>query len=395
MMRYLLTAICLAPASVYAWEFTSPITISELDNGVHHLQTATARALAVSKDAVAIVWEDNHDGKPAIYFSIKPFTVQTFTPPRKLSTETAAFEPAIASDGKRFVVMWESAAQVHGSICDLHGCTGSTQLSDKLTRQVSLTQDANGKLYFAWATKLTSVYQLQAGEVTIENNALVIHQPINVTPTPKQPQSYPSISVLPQGWTVAFEDRERGHTVLMTTFKPAGKTFLPAQVLNDIPPPRNTQFGAGTGAMRPQLTDDGKSNVTVVWLDKRDFQGGYDVYAAVSKDAGKTFGHDEKVQDPLGEEQPQWQANIAMSRDGKIFSTWADPRDGTMDIWYSTRHASGWSDDEPIPGANNKGVQNNPSLVFDAAGRLHIAYVDIQTNDGKKMYRIRYLTAME
>jgi hypothetical protein len=258
---------------------------------------------------------------------------------------------------------------------------------------VSLTQDASGKLYLVWAARLKQVYQLQTGEVRMTNNTLALHNMINVTATPKQPQSYPSISVLPQGWTVAFEDREEGHTRLMTAFRPAGKVFLPPQLLNDYTPTPNPRYGAGTGAMRAQLTDDSQSNVAVVWLDKRDFEGGYDVYAAISHDAGKTFGADEKVQDSLGDNQPQWHANIAMSRQGNLFSAWSDPRDGTLDIWYSTRDADGWSDDEKPAHAIESGEQTHPALAFYANGTLHIAYVDIQTADGNRISRIRYLSA--
>lgn len=393
MMRSILAAICLAPVSVFAWQFSTPITVSELNNGVHHMQTATARALAVSNNAVALVWEDNHAGKPAVYFALKTFAQENFTPARKLSADIAAFEPTIASDGKNFVVMWESATHVYGSVCSQQSCSAAKQLSISPARHASLTRDSKGRLYFAWTSRLKTVYQLQAGEVLIANNAPEIHNVINVTATPKQYQSYPSISVLPQGWCVAFEDRDQGHTVLMTAFKPAGKAFLPPQVLNDFTPPPNTRYGAGTGAMRAQLTDDGKSQVVAVWLDKRDFEGGYDVYAALSQDSGKSFGNDEKVQDPLGDNQPQWHANIAMSTTGKLFSAWSDPRDGTLDIWYSTRNTEGWSDDELPPNTNETGEQTNPALAFDADETLHIAFVDTQIVNGKKISRIRYLTA--
>ncbi len=392
MMRYVVAVLCLAPTAVLASQFSTPITVSELDNGVH-LQTATARALAVSNDAVALVWEDNHSGKPAVYFAVKTFTQENFSPARKLSADTAAFEPTIASDGNNFVVMWESATHVYGSVCSQQSCAAAKQLSISPARQVSLTQASKGQVYLTWASKLKNVYQLQAGEVTITKNTLEIHNLLNVTATPKQPQSYPSLSVLPQGWTIAFEDREQGHTRLMTTFRPTGKQFLPPQLLNDLPATSTSRFGAGTGAMRAQLTDDGKTQVVAVWLDKRDFEGGYDVYAAMSNDAGKTFGADEKVQDPLGDNQPQWHANIAMSKTGKLFSAWSDPRDGTLDIWYSTRGTDGWSEDEPIPKTNETGDQTHPALAFDARETLHIAFVDTQVANGKKISRILYLTA--
>jgi hypothetical protein len=310
-----------------------------------------------------------------------------------LSTDKPAFEPSVASDGKQFVVMWESDSHIHGTVCDLQSCSATKKLSTTPARQVSLTRDSTGKLYLVWAARVKTVYQLQTGEVLLTKNGLAIQKLTNVTSTPQQPQSYPSLSVLPQGWTVAFEDREAGHTRLMTTFRPTGKPFLPTQGLNDFTPPPNARYGAGTGAMRAQVTDDGKSNVAVVWLDKRDFEGGYDVYAALSTDSGKQFGKNEKAQDSLGDNQPQWHANIAMSKQGDLFAAWSDPRDGTLDIWYSIRTTTGWSDDEPLPKTNESGDQTHPALAFDSRNRLHIAYVDSQMVDGHKTSRIRYLTA--
>jgi hypothetical protein len=138
------------------------------------------------------------------------------------------------------------------------------------------------------------------------------------------------------------------------------------------------------------LVLDGRGDrIASAWMDKRDFQGGYDIYAALSADGGQDFGPNELVQDPFGENQPQWHPAIAVGPQGRVVAVWDDPRDGSPDLWLSWRDVDAWSDDLAVPGAHGPGAQEHPAIAIDAEGRLHLAWVD-RSEEGS---RVRYLSA--
>lgn len=130
-----------------------------------------------------------------------------------------------------------------------------------------------------------------------------------------------------------------------------------------------------------------------MWADKRNFRSGYDIFAAVHPGGSAGFGADEKVQDSFADLIAQWHPEIAAGRIGTrllVVAVWEDDREGTQDIWLSLRIEEQWSDDMEIPGASGQGVQVEPAVAFDAAGRLHLAWVEKEHIDGPS--RIRYLS---
>ena len=213
-------------------------------------------------------------------------------------------------------------------------------------------------------------------------------QTVDAAP-PKQDQLYPSIALTRKGITIGWEDRRYGHTRLFTAFAGYGKGFAPLRQLNYIKPWPGRVFGKGTGSMRVVLASDGRLDAVACWLDKRNFAEGYDIYAAFSRDGSNSFGQNKKVEDMLGANQAQWHAVSAMDRHGHAVVAWDDQRDGSPDIWMSWYTGSAWSDNDNPRGASGSGSQSHPSMVFDAAGRLHLVFLD--RAQGKTA--IRYLVA--
>ena len=77
-----------------------------------------------------------------------------------------------------------------------------------------------------------------------------------------------------------------------------------------------------------------------------------------------------------------------MSRQGDVVAAWDDTRDGSPDIWYSTRQGNGWSDDEIWPAGAGDGAQTVPVLLFEGK-TLHAAWLD-RIEQGSA---IRYISA--
>jgi hypothetical protein len=68
--------------------------------------------------------------------------------------------------------------------------------------------------------------------------------------------------------------------------------------------------------------------IAAVWLDKRDFLSGYDVYAALTEPGSLRFAKDAKAQDSFGDAIAQWHAAVAGNARGELVIAWDDDRDG-------------------------------------------------------------------
>lgn len=391
--RVVMTLLLCAPGMAAAWQYSQPISISETrqPHTFYHLESSGNRSIAISKSEIAVVWEDNRSGKPEIYLAIKSAADAQFSQAVRINETTPAYEPVLAAIGEgKFVVVWEAADQLWTRVVSAQQMGAIQPLAQHPARQATLTTAADGQLWLAWAGKTATHYQIMVAAAKPSGDQLQLAGAKAVEKeTAKADQLYPTLVVNQSGVTVGWEDRRFGHTRLYTAFARTGKWFAQPQQINYVKPWSTREFGKGTGAMRVVLASDGAARTFACWLDKRDFSGGYDVYAAMRKAGDAKFGDNEKVQDLLGENQAQWHAVSAMDQQGHAVVAWDDQRDGTADIWFSWRKSGGWSDDETPAGANGEGSQSHPAMVFDDAGRLHLVFVD----RGEAYSAIRYLVA--
>ena len=136
--------------------------------------------------------------------------------------------------------------------------------------------------------------------------------------------------------------------------------------------------------MRPVLAAYGDA-LMAVWLDKRDFLSGYDVYGAISLDQGVQFGANVKVQDSFGDSIAQWHPALAGNRRGDLAIAWDDDRDGSSDIWLTWPQDKGYA--ENAAPAAGPAAQTDPVLALDEAGNLHLAWLE---KDGAGNIRLMY-----
>lgn len=159
-----------------------------------------------------------------------------------------------------------------------------------------------------------------------------------------------------------------------------------------MPQVRTIDLGAGMGSMRPGLAVCGPACLVAVWLDKRDFLSGYDVYAAFSQDGGRSFGKNLKVQDSFGDNMAQWHPAVAASRDGRVVVAWDDERDGSADVWLSDWNGQAFGDDVALPAASGPGAQSDPVILLDDSGALHAAWLEKSESGGT---RLKYARGVE
>jgi hypothetical protein len=384
----LLLAVLAWPAHA-AWTWDEALTVNSVQGAAifPHIESANRQGVAVSGNTVGVVWEDNRDGSPQCYLATKPAAAAAVQPEVKLST-SECYEPVVLALGAgRFVAAWEEAGKVHAQV--LPGGK-RLQLAKAEAAQVTLALRGDA-LYAAWAEQAGRFRRIVVATLALKGDTLSVKsaQPVEAA-MPADEQGWPALAVAGDGSvTVVWEDRRHRHTVPMTSHSRDGKSFAPPARLTDRKSGSVDGLGAGTGAMRPTLTAWGEQGIAAVWLDKRDFLSGYDVFAAF--DSGtRRFGKNIRVQDNFGDNMAQWHALVVGDASGKLVALWDDARDGTPDVWLSEWAGEAFGDDLAVPAAAGPGGQSDPVATLDAAGALHVVWLDRDEAAGT---RIRYARA--
>jgi hypothetical protein len=379
-----------APAWAAPWTFDPPQTVSEPRAGVfHHLDPAGRRGIAVSAGIVAIVWEDNRGGNPGAYVAFRKPSAPGFRM-QKLSSGGEAYEVVVAAlPNGRFIFGWEENGSVQVRTGTAERLDSTFVLSRDEANQITLDADAH-VVHAAWSERTDRHASIRYARFKPNDLGKPIAT-VAVSPPPAEDQLYPSLAILPDRVWVAWEDRSQGHTRILAAVSKDGRSFAPAQRINRMRSSgrRQVDYGRGPGATRVALTAIDGQRAAAVWLDKRDFQGGYDVFTALTDDAGAEFGVVEPVQDEFGANIGQWHAGIASHPNGTLVCVWDDDRDGSPDIQLSWRSATGWSPNLSVPGANGPGQETSPVITLDPEGDLHMAWVERERSDGPT--RVRYL----
>jgi len=385
-----LLLVVLAWPAQAAWEWSAPLTVNSVQGAAiyPHIESANRQGVAVSGDTVGVVWEDNRDGSPQCYLAMKPAAAAAFQPEIRLS-RADCFEPVVLALGDgRFVAAWEEAGTVHARV--LPGGP-ALQLTKAEAAQVTLAMRGDA-LYAAWAEQAGRFRRIVVARLALKADALGVKaaHPVEAR-APSDEQGWPALAVAGDGSvSVAWEDRRSRHTVPMVSHSRDGERFAPPVRLTDIKSGSAPGgLGAGTGAMRPTLAAWGAKGVAAVWLDKRDFLSGYDVFAAF--DAGtRRFGKNVRVQDSFGDNMAQWHALVVGDGGGRLVALWDDARDGTPDVWLSDWDGEAFGDDVAVPAAHGPGAQSDPVAMLDAAGFLHVVWLDGDETTGT---RVRYARA--
>lgn len=371
------------------WQFSNPIIVADsAENVFYHIDASSRRAIAVSDKMIAIVWEDNRSGTPHIYAAVKTNSAKSFQQPIKISKKGPAYEPGITAlnDG-RFIIGWEADDHLWLRVLTNNTLGEARKLTKNFSRQIALHASPGNKLVAVWAEKREKAYQIHFAQLEVKNQVVSAVKPVLVDNTKVDAdQLYPSVYQSGTGTVVGWEDRRHGNTRIFTAYTSNNEQFTPHRLLNDFRPSRIPRFGQGTGAMRISMDGNGQSLVLASWLDKRDFEGGYDVYAALSEDGGKNFAKDELAQDMFGENTPQWHNTAAVSNDGKLVIAWDDTRDGLSNVYMSERINGVWSADVNLTDSDEIN-EAHPVICFDDKGSLHIAYIERHQAGSRIMYR--------
>lgn len=385
----LLLAVLAWPAHA-AWEWGAPLTVNSVQGAAifPHIESANRQGVAVSGDTVGVVWEDNRSGSPQCYMALKLASAAQFQPEIQLS-KNECYEPVILALGAgRFVAAWEEAGAIQARV--LPGGT-PLQLSKAGAAQATLGGRGDA-VYAAWAEQAGRFKRIVVAALATRGDTLSVQsvQPIEAA-QPVDEQGWPALAVTGDGSVaVAWEDRRYRHTVPMVSHSSDGRSFAAPARLTDRRSGSVDGLGAGTGAMRPTLAPWGERGVVAVWLDKRDFLSGYDVFAAFDPGT-RRFGKNIRVQDSFGDNMAQWHARVVGDASGRVVALWDDARDGTPDVWLSEWDGEAFGDDLAVPAAHGPGAHSDPVAALDAGGALHAVWLERDEAAGT---RVRYARAV-
>ncbi|WP_018233585.1 hypothetical protein [Thioalkalivibrio thiocyanodenitrificans] len=393
---WLMAAAVLAAPLQAQWQFGEPRWPGgEPRAGIFHQLDGTARRhVAVDEGHAAVVWSDNRDGGYQVRAAFRPLSDGgAFGDVETLSEGDEAYHPVVVALGDgRFGFAWEQDERVWMRIAGPGGAGPAVRVDEAESTQPALGAHPEHGVVAAWTRRENGVLRVVSAPVAVDADAVVrIGEAAPVDPEPAaRDQIYPTVAVTHAGVVVAWEDRREGHTRLHYVFRAHDGDFGSLQDLNDRREgPRSQIYGAGSGVTRVALAARG-DRVAAVWMDKRDYQSGYDVFSALSDDGGRSFGANEMVQDLFGAEIPQWHPAIAVDPDGLPVALWDDPREDTPDVWMSWRASGGWSDDVEVAPAYGPGAHTRPAAAFGPDGRLHIVWTS-RTEDG--LSRLGYVEA--
>ena len=363
------------------WIFDGKISVSGAaeDAVYHHLDGSGRKHIAVSRQSLAVVWEDNRSHSPQIYVALKSQTQGTFTKALQVSSGNEAYEPSIdALDDDRFALAFEQDTTVYARILTAEGLGEPTRLSQKAAGHVSITSD-DGRLFASWREQDGDRWFVKVATLDIhKDNRLIIESLQSIeTGGLETPVLFPAIAVNTAGLCVAWEDRRAGHTRLLVSHaRTAGNPFSAPQSLNEFFSNRN-EYDKGNGVTRVSLASFGEDEILAAWMDKRRGGNGYGIFAALASNAGEIFGPNEKVHGEEGDNQPHYNPSTAGNQSGDFVIAWDDFRRADSDIWISAYNADlEWSDDHTPSVASGSGEQSHPSIALDEQGNLHLLWIE-------------------
>jgi len=391
-MRFRFAGLCLALAIFQAqsserWIFDSRIAVTAPPVGAvyHHLEGSGRKHIAVTRESVAVVWEDNRSQASQIYVTLKSLTQETFPTALPASSGSEAYEPTIdAISGNRFVLAFEQDASVFARILTAEGLAEPTRLSRAAASHVSIAS-FDDRVFASWREQDDGGWFVKIAALRVGNaNQLIVESLQSVESIGLEtPVLFPAIAVNSAGLCVAWEDRRAGHTRLLVSHaEDAGKPFTKPQSLNEFFSNRN-QYDRGSGVTRVSLASFAQDEILAAWMDKRRGGKGYGIFAALGADAGESFGPNEKVHSEEGDTQPHYNPATAGNQAGDFVITWDDFRHGDSDIWISAYNPDlEWSQDYAPPVASGSGEQSHPSIALDEQHNLHLLWIERSQLDG-------------
>lgn len=376
MIKLFISLLCFS-TSVLAFEFEEIVSFTLSDKqGVgifHHLETGGRESIAINDEVVGVVWEDNSNGKNAVYFV--SIGNKNPDPSKPIMLSSIGYLPVISSLESGFIVAWENDVSSKIIYIDNNGAIlDSLNLGDNQERQISLDMSNTG-LLAAWIAGGYRASNLVTANIKLIDNKLSITDKRGVDsdslPIGKE---YPTILFIDKDkHIVSWQDRRTKTNVLRYSLFNNEKYTNQKRINATVQ--KSKFFGQGSSAVRGTLAKVEDNNILAVWMDKRSEKSGYEVFSSLSENNGARFSGNIKVQDTFGNEIPQWNASI-VNNENHSFVIWNDGREDDQDIYYSYKVDNDWSEDAMFELSSLEWDQYAPQAVLDVDNILHLVWIN-------------------
>jgi len=309
---------------------------------------ATERKPAAAADAfgnVYVVWAQNRNGDPDLYFGK-------------------------SADGG---ITWSAPTRIGGN-----PPSGSTQ------DRPSVALGPNGEIVVAWQDDRLTYFDFDIYASISFDAGGTFTTPTKVSDGPAGIlQLAPALAVNNRGHVaVAWQDYRTGSGAIRLSTATVGTFgFGPSVRVDDDPGPWT--------AAAPSVAETATGTIYVAYHDNR--SGSADVYLARSLDGGSSFGASVRVDDTGAAGSAQGLISIAVDGLGRIYATWEDSRAGEVetdgrpifDIYFalSTDAGASFSRNVRVDDGPRKSSQEAPRIAVGAAGTVYVVWDDARNTD--------------
>lgn len=318
------------------------------------IESGNALMCVNSKEEISMVWIDDRDGTPQIWFNASADGGVTWKP-NAIRVDhgegSNVSYPAIGCSDDMVYVAWEDdrdgELQNHNIYLNRSSDLGDTWLED----DINLDLDPEGRtfsqapyiavageaVYVAWFDNVFGAYDIYiAGSA---DEGATWGSPVRVdSDGPGDAYSaYPQVVARTDGVVmVAWEDARSGKNDIYFARSDGGGGAFNTDIRID-----GGDDPGSANSFSPKLGVDG-DNVYVVWHDKRnaaDDEGASDIYANFSADGGRNWSNlATPVEDPAGNGPGFFNSRfpVIAVKAGKAVVAWEDQRNGGYDIYSRT-----------------------------------------------------------
>jgi len=348
------------------------------DPAVSAAAMSVTGGIAANGDSIHVVWTDERDGNPEIYYKRSTDGGQIWGADTRLtSNDSVSLEPAVAISGSNVHVVWHDLRDGNLEIYYKR----STDSGVNWGADVRLTNDTIKSVYPGLEASGLDVYVVWYVHV---NNDNTYHQIFckysndggiiwgNETPITNDTvrSGFPSVTVSGSNVHIVWVDQ------------PVGS---PGEIYYK----RSTDGGTNWGTIT-RLTNNSScflptsalsdSNLYIVWVDLRD--GNYEIYFKHSADEGLTWGPDIRLTNAAGNSLYP----TAVASASGVHIAWHDDRNGNAEIFYmySMDEGLSWSSDTLL--VNNSATMSEfPSLAVSGS-MVHIIWSDKRDGPNGEIY---------
>ena len=363
----------LVSANIFAqWQADVRLTINGANSNIYK------SCLAVNGNVLHIVWDDDRDGNPEIYYKRSPDGGVSWGTDTRLTNNSAlSGSPSVSVDGSTVHVLWYDARDGNYEIYYKRSTDGglSWGADTRLTNNSAASwhpcvSDIGPVVYAVWEdlrNGFSNIYYKRSIDAGLTWGADIALTNI-LNSYSGSPSVFAASNYSPY---VVWEDYRDGNMEIYYKHSPDGGLTWASDV-------RLTNNSASSSSS--SIAVSGNSFIHVVWSDNRD--GNYEIYYKRSTDGGVSWGTDTRLTNNSAVSD---YSSVSVSG-SNINVIWYDARDGNNEIYYkrSTDGGVTWGADTRL--TNNSGNSQFPGIALSGSV-VHAVWQDNRDGNTEIYYK--------